>query len=246
MKTNVVIQGDCLEVMRGMEDNSTDLTVTSPPYNMRTRIRNGKYTSHELSDYFSKKYQYFGDDLSIDEYFNFHKSVITEMMRISNLVFWNISIVTGSKEALFMLIGEFCKYIKDIIIWNKGVGQPAMHDSVINRSYELIIIFDSQGSAGRAFNRSFFNRGEMSDVWNIKSNRSKKIISHSAVFPIQLVENILNGWSKVGDLIIDPFAGSGSTLVAAKQLGRRYIGIEIEPKYVAICNERLKQEVLAL
>lgn len=241
---NKIIQGDCLEVMKDMPDKSVDLIITSPPYNMRTRIRNGKYTHREKSEHFSKKYAYFSDDLSIEDYFNFHKSVLNEMLRISPLVFLNIQLVTGSKEAWFKLIGEFAEYIKDVVIWDKGEGQPAMHGAVINRSYELIIILQNPKSAGRAFNKSYFERGTMPDVWRIGRGGNGSIDGHSAVFPEKLVSKILTGWSKKDDTILDPFNGSGTTTKVAKQLGRNYIGIEISPEYCKIAEDRLRQEVL--
>lgn len=69
---------------------------------------------------------------------------------------------------------------------------------------------------------------------------------HPCPKPLNAMLPLLRWYSKETDVILDPFAGSGTTLVAAKQLGRKYIGIEIESKYVAICKERLKQEVMAL
>jgi len=70
--------------------------------------------------------------------------------------------------------------------------------------------------------------------------------NHPTVKPLKLMRYLITLTSRPDDVVLDIFCGSGTTLVAAKQLGRRYIGIEIEPKYVAICNERLKQEELEL
>ena len=84
---------DCLEGLKLLSDNSIDLVVTSPPYNMRTRIRNGEYTTREKSEHFSKKYEHFSDDLTIEEYYDFHKSVLTELLRVSKCVLWNYQIV---------------------------------------------------------------------------------------------------------------------------------------------------------
>ena len=230
---------DCREVMAGLPDNSCGLTVTSPPYNMRTRIRNGEYTTRENSEHFSKKYAHFGDDLSIDEYFEFHSNAIREMMRISGLVFWNIQIVTGSKEAVFKMIGEFAKEIKDVIVWDKGHGQPAMHDKVINKAAEFILIFEKEASAGRAFSKSFFNRGEMTDIWRMK--RGENIEGHGATFPKHLAQKAITGWSAKDEVILDPFCGTGTSLVAARDEGRKAIGIEISEEYCAIAVERLAQ-----
>ena len=72
--------------MARMPDGFVDLIVTSPPYNMRTRIRNGKYTTREWSEHFSKKYAHFRDDLSIHEYYRQHRRIISEMLRVSSLV----------------------------------------------------------------------------------------------------------------------------------------------------------------
>lgn len=235
---NQIICGDCLEVMKGWPDNCIPLTVTSPPYNMRTRIRNGEYTEREQTSHFSKKYKYFDDALSIQQYFDFHYVVIGELLRISQSVFINIQIVTGSKEAWFRLIGEYAENIKDVIVWDKGWGQPAMHGSVINRGTELIIAMESDAVAGRAFNRSYFGRGKMSDIWRVHGREN--FPDHGACFPVEVPVRVIEGWSQDQNLILDPFCGSGTTCVAAKMLGRRYIGIDISEEYCNIARQRLE------
>ena len=241
MEINKIHQGDCLELMKNIPDNSIDIIITSPPYNMRTRIRNGQYTEREKSEHFSKKYAHFHDALPIDEYYKFHKKVIKECLRISKMLFWNIQIVTGSKEAIFKLIGDFNKNIKDIVVWDKGYGQPAMHDSVLNRATELIIIFEKEETAGRSFKESYFKRGTLSDIWRVK--RPKSIKGHSACYPVELVKIIIEGWSRENDLILDPFIGSGTTAIACKESNRRFIGIEISKEYCKIAEARIKDYI---
>ena len=72
MEINKLYNEICLETLGKMPDKFVDLVVTSPPYNMRTRIRNGEYTTREKSEHFSKKYKHFGDDLPIDDFYSFH------------------------------------------------------------------------------------------------------------------------------------------------------------------------------
>lgn len=237
-----VICGDCLEVMKHIPDGAVDLVVTSPPYNMRTRIRNGQYTERERSEHFSKKYSEFHDALPVQEYYQFHSACLTEMLRISKTVFWNIQIVTGCKWAALKILGDFADQIRDVIIWDKGNGEPAMHESVLNRQFEMIIVFEPGDVSGRVFRNSNFERGTMGDVWDL--GRGENLPGHAACFPLSLPTRAIRYWSDNKSTILDPFAGSGTTLVAAKQLGRHYIGIEINQKYVDICNERMRQTEL--
>jgi len=230
LNKNVTLhQGCCLEILKTLPSNSFDLVLTSPPYNMRTRVRNGKYTTREKSEHFSKKYSDFGDDLSINNYYTFHKEVIEEMLRVSNVVFLNIQIVTGSKEAWFKLIGHYSIYIKDIIIWDKGHGQPAMHEAVLNRGYELIIILENPAKLGRALSTSTFKRGEMQDVWRLGRGGKGNVNGHGAVFPESLVEQVLLNWKS--DRILDPFAGTGTTLRVANRLNKNVTGVELSQSY---------------
>ena len=238
---NKVINADCLELMKEIPDNSIDLIVTSPPYNMRTRIRNGKYTERERGEHFSKKYTFFSDDMTIEGYYDFHSKAIKEMLRVSFIVFWNIQIVTGSKEAIFNIIGNCAKNIKDIIVWDKGFGQPAMNPKVLNRATEYIIIFERDGQ-GRTFKKSYFDRGTMQDIWRIK--RAKSLPEHGACFPLELVAKIINNWTVCSDLIFDPFMGSGTTARACIDLNRRFYGAEISKEYCSIWEDRIKQQVL--
>lgn len=223
-----------------------DCVITSPPYNMRTRIRNGEYTEREWSEHFSKKYSHYPDSLSIQDYYDFQNDVIEKCLAISPLMFINVQIVTGSKEAWFRLIGDYHKNIKDVAIWDKGHGQPAMHDSVMNRASELILILESNAEAGRAFKNSYFQRGTMSDIWRITKKGNGKIKEHGAAFPLDLPYRIINGWTKKGDSILDPHGGTGTTARAAKDLGRKCTIIEIEERYCEIAANKCRQECLQI
>ncbi len=238
MKYNKLYNEDCLLTMSKLEDNAIDLVITSPPYNMNLRILKGKYCSRQLVKEISTKYEEFSDNLPINEFYNFHKIVLQELLRVSKLIFYNISVVTGSKRAFFKLIGEYSDYLKDIIIWDKGVAQPAMLAGVLNRQSELILVFEKDNAISRKFSQAKFDRGTLSDTWKI-SRGTKIDASHGAVFPAELVEKILCNFSSEGEVIYDPFSGTGTTAVVSKRMNRRWIGSEINPNYVRLSETRL-------
>jgi site-specific DNA-methyltransferase (adenine-specific) len=242
MEINKLYNENCLDTMAKMPDKFVDLVVTSPPYNMRTRIRNGQYTTREKSEHFSKKYKHFGDDLPIDEFYSFHSDVLRELLRVAKIVCYNFQIVTGSKEAFFKIIGYFNKDIKDIIIWDKGSGQPAMHGMVLNNCYEMVLILEDDKRAGRAIQNAKFKRGEMNNILRI--GRGEKICDvHSAIFPEQLPFDLISAFSEKEALIYDPFTGSGTTAKMAVKLGRNWIGSEISAEYCEIANKRISDAI---
>lgn len=226
----MICNESCMDTMYRMMDDEVDLVITSPPYNMNLRISNGKYRSRQITKEFSTKYAGFNDNMPIDEFYNFHLSVLKELIRVSPLVFYNIQVVTGSKRAFFKIIGELSDYLKEIIVWDKGHGQPAMQQQVLNRQSELILVFDREDAISRRFKGATFDRGTLNDIWTIKRGR-KKHKDHGAVFPEELVEKILANFSKEGDCVYDPFLGMGTTAVVAKRMNREYIGSEIVPAY---------------
>lgn len=240
IERNKIYCCNCLDGLSFLPDNSIDLVVTSIPYNMRTRIRNNQYTTREKAEHFSKKYSEFPDDLSIEEYYDFHKQVLTELLRVSKIICLNYQIVTGSKEAFFKLLGDFSPYIKDIMIWEKS-GQPAMHEKVLNSCYEFVVILESDGDKGRVINNSYFARGTQNNI--IKGfKKNNNIEGHGACFPLDFAKKLITLFSKEGDLILDPFLGSGTTALAAKLTSRDYIGFELIEKYAKIAQERILKE----
>jgi site-specific DNA-methyltransferase (adenine-specific)/modification methylase len=229
--------------MKRMPDDSVDLVVTSPPYNMNLRINKGKYCSRQIVKEISTKYEDFADNMPIDQFYDFHKEVLTELLRVSNLVFYNIQIVTGSKRAFFKLIGDFSDNLKEIIVWDKGHGQPAMKEQVLNRRSELLLVFEKDYPISRQFRTATFERGTLDDVWEIQRERRKTAVNHGATFPEKLVERIIENFSKAGDVVYDPFLGTGTTAYVADKLGRAYVGSEISQEYADIALERLQDIV---
>ena len=237
---NKIYNENCIDTLKRFADNSIDIVITSPPYNMNLRIRNNKYCSRQIVKEFSTKYEGFDDNMPIDDFYNMHSNIIRELLRVSKIIFYNIQIVTGSKRAFFKIIGEFSDQLKDIVIWDKGVSQPAMSYGVLNRQSELILIFENYNAISRKFSKYNFDRGTLGDIWNI--SRGKKVDkSHGAVFPEKLVSKILQNFSDVGDLVYDPFMGSGTTAKMAYLLNRNYIGSEINSKYIDIANKRINK-----
>ena len=225
--------------MARMPDNFVDLVFTSPPYNMNLRIRNGKYCSRQIVKEFSTKYTGFDDNLPIDDFYRLHSKILDELLRVSKIVFYNIQIVTGSKLAFFKMIGDKADKLKDIIVWDKTHGQPAMQASVLNRRTELILVFEKENAMSRKFSQSTFSRGTLDDIWQI--SRGKKVNkNHGATFPIELANKVVSNFSVAGNIIYDPFMGSGTTALAAKMHNCNYIGSEISKEYYDFAVDRLK------
>lgn len=123
------------------------------------------------------------------------------------------------------------------LVWRKFIGLGWRY----RPSYENILILSKNKD-----NYSFYD--ESKKVSNVIEGINQDIPSnkwqHPTQKPVELMEHLIKIHSKPNDLILDPFAGSGTTLEAAKKLGRRYIGIELEDKYIEMCDRRLAQEYL--
>lgn len=239
IELNTIYNEDCLATMARMPDNFVDLVFTSPPYNMNLRIRNGKYCSRQIVKEFSTKYTGFDDNLPIDDFYRLHSKILDELLRVSKIVFYNIQIVTGSKLAFFKMIGDKADKLKDIIVWDKTHGQPAMQSNVLNRRTELILVFEKENAMSRKFSQATFERGTLADIWQI--SRGKKVNkNHGATFPIELASKVVSNFSAAGNIIYDPFMGSGTTALAAKMHNCNYIGSEISKEYYDFAVDRLK------
>jgi site-specific DNA-methyltransferase (adenine-specific) len=238
---NTIFNESCIDTMKRIPNDFVDVVITSPPYNMNLRIRNGEYCSRQIVKEISTKYEDFSDNMPIEDFYEFHSTVLKELLRISNLVFYNIQIVTGSKRAFFKMIGEFSESLKDIIIWDKRYAQPAIGEQVMNRRSELILVFEKDYPISRQFRSATFKRGTLDDVWVIDRERSN-VEGHGATFPQKLIFTILENFSKEGDVIYDPFMGTGTTAAVAKKIGRKYIGSEISKRYFDLCIDRLSKE----
>lgn len=238
---NKLYNAPCLEILKTFPDKSYDIVVTSPPYNMNLRIRKGKHCSRQIVKELSTKYKNFSDNLPMEEYYEFNVNVITELLRVSKLVFYNVMFLTGNKSALFKLLGTFHKEIKEIIIWDKVTAEPAISQGVMNSQFEVILVMssDPSDSISRQFKNCSFPRGTLSNLWSIK--RGKKVSTeHGATFPEELVEKILTNFTKAGDHVLDPFMGTGTTGKVCNDLKRNFTGIEIDKDYFEFANKRIE------
>jgi site-specific DNA-methyltransferase (adenine-specific)/modification methylase len=228
--------------MVDMQDKEFDLAITSPPYNMNLRVnhKGDGYCSRQIVDELSTKYHGYDDNLPMEEYEEFIDSVLAELIRVSEIVFFNIQMITGNKPALFKLIGKYSDLIKEVAIWDKGHAQPAIGKGCMNSRYEFVIIF-----GGRPITRSFdcanFKRGGLDNLWEIKKERSK-VDGHGASYPVSLVNHILDNFGEKGQRVIDPFLGTFTTAIACHHKGFRLTGSEVNQNYYKLGVDRVKRE----
>ena len=234
-----IVNGDCLQIMQLMTDKSIDLVVTSPPYNMNLRVRNGKHCSRQIVKELSTKYSNYSDNMPMVEYLDFNVRVVRELLRVSKLVFYNVQFLTGNKSALYKLMGLFSENIKEFIVWDKVNAEPAIGSNVLNSRFETILVLSDEDDAiSRAFKTAQFERGTLENVWQIK--RGKKICDfHGAVFPIELAERIITNFSCEGSTVFDPFCGTGTTGKASIQNNRNFIGCDIDADVCDFARSRV-------
>jgi DNA modification methylase len=220
-----------LETMAKMPNNFVDYVLTSPPYNVGKNGLNGE----------GKKYNLHSDTLDSSNYFEQQKHLINELLRVTKYhVFYNIQLLSGNKNSVMKLMGVFADNIKEIIIWNKKNGVPAMEQGVFNSAYEYIIVFSNDQPNKRKFYDTEF-RGTQNNVFTIKNTHSNPFSDvHKAIMPLDIPRYFMQLFGKEKDIWYDPYMGTGTTAVAAIEEKRKFIGSEISQEYIDLSNKRLE------
>ena len=233
MELNKIYNEDCLVTLSKMEDNSVDLVVTSPPYNKNHWIKN-KVRS---KDDFIRKIEYstYDDNLPQEEYVEWQKKVISECLRVlkpSGSLFYNhIDIMTNHLTIHPSWVYDFP--LKQVIVWDK-CGTPKIDKSYFLPFTEWIFWIKKDKDSVPYFDRNsaLFKK----NIWSIPRSQES---NHPAPFAEKMVENVILSCSKLGDLVYDPFMGSGTTAMVAKILNRDYIGCELHEKYGELIKDRV-------
>jgi site-specific DNA-methyltransferase (adenine-specific) len=226
--------GDCLEIMKGIPDKSVDLIITSPPYNLGGdfhTMSGGRRISY--GDYGTCK-----DNLSQAEYAEWQVEFLDVCylkLKDDGNMFYNHKNRISNFECLSPLkwIFRSCFTLRQEIIWDT-TNEICFDKRRFTPCHEKIFWL----SKSKTF---IDNSNAYSDCWVFRNKLQRKDTGHPATFPIEIVKRILEVCK--GQSILDPFMGSGTTGVACKELGRNFIGIEIEPKYFAIAERRINQTV---
>ena len=238
-----VLLGDAREVLKKLPDSSVHLMVTSPPYNV------------------GKEYD---EDLTLGEYLGFIEEVMREVYRV---LVWGgracFNVANLGRRPYIPLHAYFIERLEGVgflprgeIIWDKGEAisgastawgtwmspvNPTLRDQ-----HEYIIVL-SKGDYKRRKppgGEATITRGEFLEytrsVWRFPPESARRV-GHPAPFPVELPYRCIQLYTFTGDIVLDPFAGSGTTCVAAVKTGRHYICIDNNRDYVRIAERRIKE-----
>ena len=230
---NKIICGDAIEVMKQIPDKSIDLVVTSPPYNLRNSSgngmkdgRGGKWSTAALLD----GYSHLDDNMPHDEYVKWQRNSLAEMFRVvrdDGAIFYNHKwrVQKGLIQDREDIVSGLP--VRQILIW-KRKGGINFNPGYFLPTYEVIYMITKPKF------RLAPKSNAHGDVWEF-NQESKN--AHPAPFPVTLIDRIIS--STAAKVVLDPFIGSGTTAVAAHELGRDFIGIDISPEYCDMAIRRV-------
>ena len=233
----MLIGRDCIEGMKELEDNSVDCIVTSPPYNKKGLL--GKITKgNQIWGKFSIDYNTYGDDMPESDYQAWMVAVLNECYRIikpDGSIFFNHK-PRRYKNRCY-LPTDFIQHsdaeLYQLIIWDRRNSPNIRNDILVPCTEHIYWLCKDKPKVFRNTIPDY-----KSEVWVIAPETQGK---HPAPFPPQLVRNCINLTTQEGDLVLDPFMGSGTTALVATELNRKWIGFDIDEKYATITNERINQ-----
>lgn len=243
---DLVIFNDDVLTTSCIQDSSIDLIITSPPYNVDIH-----YSSHK-------------DDVSYEEYLEFSRGWLERCncwARDDGRLCLNIPLDKnkGGQQAVCADITSIAKEIgwkyHSTIVWNEGnisrrtawgSWMSASAPYVIAPVEVILVLYKENWKKNNRRKENDITRDEFMEwtngIWTFNGQSKKGAGGHPAAFPIELPRRCIKLFSFVGDTVLDPFLGSGSTLIAANQNSRKGIGIEIDENYCQIAVERLHQE----
>lgn len=243
---NDIVRGDCIKIMKNIPDDSVDITFADPPFNLK------------------KKYNGYKDNREFDTYLKWCKQWISEMVRITK--------PTGSifVHNIPKWLTHYASFLNEIacfkhwIAWDApsapmGKSLQPSHYGILYyvndlkecKYYEIryphkrcrkcnYLLKDYGGKKGELHPFGPLISDVWTDIHRIKHNKYRD--EHPCQLPVHLLERLILMSTDEGDLVLDPFIGTGTTAIAAKKLGRKYIGIDIDEEYVNITKNKLSKE----
>ncbi len=241
---NKIVLGDCLEVMRKIPNNSVDVTFADPPFNLK------------------KKYNSYYDKHDVNKYLSWCNEWLTEMVRITKST-GSIFVHNIPKWLIY-----FGSYLNEIATFRHWIAWDAMGSplgkTLLPNHYGILYyvksdkfkFYDIRMLHKRCRNCHYIlqdyggKKSQMhqfgpliSDVWTDihRIRHKKRRDEHPCQLPLHLIERLLLMSSDKDDIVLDPFVGTGTTAIAAKKLGRQFIGIDIDSEYVEIAQKKLEK-----
>jgi len=243
---NQIVPGDCLTLFKQIPDNSIDVTFADPPFNLK------------------KKYHRTKDSLEVQDYLNWCEAWITEMVRVTkptgSILLHNIPKWLTYYAAVLNQRAHF----KHWIAWD---APSSPMGKTLQPSHYGILLYAKERKPQKFYEVRYPHKrcrkchylqkdygGKkaglhpfgplVSDVWTdihrVKHNKYRD--EHPCQLPLHLLERVILMTTDEGDIVLDPFAGTGTTALAAKRLGRNFIGFELDEQYVQIAEKKLTQE----
>jgi modification methylase len=241
-----ILTGDCLEILPRLPENSVDLVFADPPYNLQ--LQNDLYRPNQSKvEAVNDEWDKFG---SFAEYDNFTRAWLTECRRVlkDTGTLW----VIGSYHNIYRvgnILQDLGYWILNDIVWVKDNPMPNFRGVRFTNAHETLLWAQKNRGARYTFNhqamKALNDDLQMRSDWHLplatgrerlKTNGAK---AHSTQKPEALLYRVLLASSNPGDVVLDPFFGSGTTGAVAKKLGRRFIGIEKNPGYVDVALRRI-------
>lgn len=247
-KINSIYQGDCVELLQKLPDSSIDLIFADPPYNLQlsgelyrpnqTKVDAvndnwDKFSSKEVYDIFTEKW--------LEECYRVLKTTGS---------IW----VIGTYHNIFRvgtILQNIGFWMLNDIIWVKANPMPNFKGTRFNNAHETLIWSTKSQKSSYTFH--YHSMKVMNDDLQMRSDwfipicsgderiKVNGVKAHSTQKPAELLMRIILATSNVGDIILDPFSGSGTTAAVAKRLGRNFIAFEREPFYIEVANNRLSE-----
>lgn len=223
MRLNYIDNIDCLEGLAEIPDNSVDLIVTDPPYDIHAGKGGGCFGNRQA-------YQ---DIAPISN--GFSEGVLDELCRVLKKI--NIYLFCSQRQIMpllnYFVTQKGCNW--NLLTWHKTNPVPACKNKYLTDT-EFILFFRERGVKVL---------GEYGTKFTYYitpiDQKTKKLYGHPTIKPLDIIGNFIQNSSKPGDVVLDPFIGTGTTAVAALRAGRSYIGFEIDEGYHTIAQQRVAE-----
>lgn len=243
-----ILQGDCVELLRALPEKSVDLIFADPPYNLQLRQTLWRPNMTRVEGV-AEGWDRFESFQAYDQFCERWLSACQRVLKDSGTL-W----VIGTYHNIFRLgklMQDLGFWILNDVIWIKSNPMPNFRGVRFTNAHETLIWASKFKGAKYTFNhhalKSFNDGLQMRSDWVIPLCTGKERIkingkkAHATQKPEALLYRVILASSKPGDIVLDPFLGSGTTAVVAKKLHRHWLGIEVDPNYIQVTRQRIEQ-----